>query len=358
MTIEVSRRELHEELGRATLGEVAAKYGISESWLEKLCRRHHVPIPPTSWWKKVRAGLAPSRKRLPRVQAELEKVVLYRPESHGPVMRPTPEALRDPLVLREADSHWRIRVPEDGEITHPLLMNGGLGALVSVRASETARARARRILQALLFACEPRGFSVGADEEGIFIGIRERVFHVILHERGTRPAGTDLAGGKNARERTPWGMVPTGRLCLQVREIWRAEDTFTDSPKRRLEDLLNQFFLRLVRETLEKRVVEAAGIVGEAMRRKREDQQRRHQEEQRREWENRDREQWLRWAEEWQRAEGLRGLANAIRASAGVVPADSELGRRLQWLEDRAAQADPLPRLLGEISGAKGHFSL
>lgn len=47
---------------------VAARYGVSSSFLARVCTRLNIPRPPRSYWAKVEFGQAPEKPDLPAPQ--------------------------------------------------------------------------------------------------------------------------------------------------------------------------------------------------------------------------------------------------------------------------------------------------
>lgn len=64
------RHILHEEVWAHPMTEVAARYGISDVMLRKICRKLDVPTPPRGYWAKVEADQKPRAPKLPRKAGE------------------------------------------------------------------------------------------------------------------------------------------------------------------------------------------------------------------------------------------------------------------------------------------------
>lgn len=61
----VSREKLYEEVWAEPMLKVAARYGVSSSFLARVCRRMNVPCPPRGYWARKTAGLASKAPPLP-----------------------------------------------------------------------------------------------------------------------------------------------------------------------------------------------------------------------------------------------------------------------------------------------------
>ena len=61
----VSREKLYEELWAEPATTVAARYGITSTYLARVCQRLNVPRPPRGYWAKKEFGKAPEPNPLP-----------------------------------------------------------------------------------------------------------------------------------------------------------------------------------------------------------------------------------------------------------------------------------------------------
>jgi hypothetical protein len=61
------RAELYEQVWKEPVRDVARKYGISDVWLAKVCRKLAVPRPPRGYWIRKRNGWP--EKQLPLTPA-------------------------------------------------------------------------------------------------------------------------------------------------------------------------------------------------------------------------------------------------------------------------------------------------
>ena len=49
------RTVLYKEVWSEPMGVVAARYGISDVMLKKICRKLEVPTPPRGYWDKIKS---------------------------------------------------------------------------------------------------------------------------------------------------------------------------------------------------------------------------------------------------------------------------------------------------------------
>jgi hypothetical protein len=52
----LTRQGVYRAVWAEPVHTVAARYGISDVGLAKLCRRHGIPLPGRGYWQQVRAG--------------------------------------------------------------------------------------------------------------------------------------------------------------------------------------------------------------------------------------------------------------------------------------------------------------
>lgn len=64
----VTRATLYEEVWAEPMTKVAARYGVSSSFLARVCTRMNVPRPERGYWAKLAAGKAPKQPPLPNAR--------------------------------------------------------------------------------------------------------------------------------------------------------------------------------------------------------------------------------------------------------------------------------------------------
>lgn len=64
----VTREKLYDEIWTDPITKVAIRYGVSDSFLVRICKRLNVPHPPRGYWAKLAAGKASPRPPLPDVR--------------------------------------------------------------------------------------------------------------------------------------------------------------------------------------------------------------------------------------------------------------------------------------------------
>lgn len=261
----VSREQLYRELWSEPAVAVAERYGISDVGLAKVCRRYNIPKPGLGYWAKREVGRAPAPTPLPPASDPALQSVHFQP---GDQASPTADV---PDYEREKDPEWRIRVPPDLKLTHPLvkaaaaglhsaakqparqtsyqeryrahLVAAGEGCL-DIAVSKPQVARALRIMQALVAALDKRGYSVAVNKKSeTIVTVLGEEFEIALNERQKQI--------KVKHEyHTSIELEPSGCLRLRIGPDYSSSGVM-DDPPRLLEDLLNRFVASLVRKAVE-----------------------------------------------------------------------------------------------------------
>lgn len=261
----VSREQLYRELWSEPALVVAKRYGISDVGLAKVCRRFDIPKPGLGYWAKREVGTAPAPTPLPPTSDPALQNVHLQPGVQAKATEDVPE------YEREKDKEWRIRVPPDLKLTHPLvkaaaaglhsaakqpvrptsyqeryrahLVGAGEGCL-DIAVSKPLIARALRIMQALVAALEKRGYSVAVNKKSeTIVTVLGEEFQIALNERQ-----------KQIRVKheyhTSIELEPSGCLRLRIGADYSSSGVM-DDPPRLVEDLLNRFVASLVRKAVE-----------------------------------------------------------------------------------------------------------
>lgn len=360
----MTREALYREVWSEPIVHVASRLGLSGRGLGKLCARHEIPVPPRGWWAKKRHGHRVRQTPLPGAFAKEQ--IVFEP-------RKTIEKPEDPPeITREKTPEWRIEVPENLAISHPLvkraaaairqvsrevsknrvvrwqdryqakLVKPGAGHL-DIAVSKASLPRASRIMQALLAAFDRRGFAVRVTEKNeTFVTVLGEAFQIALIERLKQVTVKHTYG-------TGIDLEPSGRLMLRIGSSYHNAGV-SDSTSRRIEDSLNRFAVNLVRRALEakrERAVHAErqerwGVQDEKNRLA---QQLRDSETLRR---RRLRTAAVRWARHQRNVEFVNAVERRLR-DASVSPEEQENAERwLSWASERLKAIDPIGELLGD----------
>jgi hypothetical protein len=370
----VSREQLYRELWAEPALIVAKRYGISDVGLAKVCERFGVPKPGLGYWAQRRVGKAPAPTPLPPTSDPRLATVYFYGES-----KPTTPAKEVPEYEREKDPEWRVLVPEDLRLSHPLvkataaalreagkgprqpggwadryrahLVRPGPGCL-DVAVSKPLVPRALRLRQALVSALEKRGYSLSVnDKSETMVRVLDEDFQIALVERQKQVQVSRSYG-------TVTDIEPSGRLRLRVGPDYSSSG-LADDPPRVLEDLLNRFIATLVRRAFQAKQERADREERERLKRERD-------EERERRWRAQDDERRLRDQQaltEQLRRRRLRTLASQWARHGRVSEFVALVERRIdeerlegerresatrwvEWARAEIAKTDPVERVL------------
>jgi hypothetical protein len=68
LAMAVTREELYEEVWAEPMTMVAARYGVSSSFMARVCDRLNVPQPHRGYWAQLKVGQAPPNAVLPNAR--------------------------------------------------------------------------------------------------------------------------------------------------------------------------------------------------------------------------------------------------------------------------------------------------
>lgn len=354
--VEFTREELFDMVWARPVLRLAREIGVSDVALSKACRKAAIPLPARGHWA-IPEVRRPGKPKLPDAP----------PDRQGPVQFSVlDESHRDLPAHRPARDEPRIGVPEQLVEPHPLVAStlkalkrtkvqdgragppiGGLDVATSPQQSD----RALRVLDALIKACEERGYSWEIGEEGTRISCDGEKIRIRLRETLTRqaipppPRKAGTKGGWRHDEdsfyypRHEW--VSTGRLSFQVEDHVhnRARRNWSGTARTPLESKLHEVIAGLP--------LIAAGIrlarqEREAWHRKYEEEQARLEEKARQEEiQRRLRARLVRSLEQWERFGRLMAFCRAADHEISKLPEPERRGAE-EWLSWATAHAEAL----------------
>lgn len=165
----VSRERLYEEIWAEPALTVAMRYGVSSSFLARVCQRLNVPRPARGYWAKLAAGKKQRRLPLPETRVGDETEWLRPgegPTAPPPELRPPdPEAPRSPPRPRAPDARHPLVVGVRGRFDVARVDRYGRlrprrSLLVDVYVSKDTLGKALRTANALFLELEGRGHRV------------------------------------------------------------------------------------------------------------------------------------------------------------------------------------------------------
>ncbi len=373
MSLQYDREELYQKVWERPLVKIAPEYGVSAVALAKACRRLFVPVPGRGHWAKLACGHPGTPKQSLR---KLDKV---------------------PVVFRSAQSDQKKEAMRENEIDpefaaiEQLLSSGALNPpamdpsakphVLIRRTSTRLRSRKRKDERGVLLPKEPGGLDVAVTAETIdrALQVMSQVLGV-LESRGftIEVTGTNRTAACINGQRVHFGIeetirrdvtqkprVPqpkeswdydrivtyqaTGKLQLIIYSgTWRSNAVrkrWTDAKIQRVENLIADFVVALMRTAV-------------VLRREEEENKQRELERQRRaqemiklreqiEAEEKRVKQFDQWVESWERAERLRRFIAFYAETTSKWSADRQLHYK-EWIEWANRQADRVDPFISE----------
>ncbi|MEI9914956.1 MAG: hypothetical protein WDN29_03190 [Methylovirgula sp.] len=190
---------------------VAAEFGVSDTAVRKMCRRHGIPVPSRGYWAQVAAGRTFPRPKLERAsRARLETVRFVGAGQPSREVKAVAERLKEKAkeVQRPPDQGApgeeiapQAHAAADDQEVHPLAARtrdklagaktgemariSGKG-LFTVVASAGQAVRIARVLTMLLRALEARGWSAKGDDKGLFLAPDDEPIRFEIAEQSAR----------------------------------------------------------------------------------------------------------------------------------------------------------------------------
>ncbi|MBA4387648.1 MAG: hypothetical protein C0404_06680 [Verrucomicrobia bacterium] len=271
---ELTREQLYAEVWTTPMSQLAKRYGLTDSGLAKICRKHRIPRPPRGYWQELRAGKNVRRHPLPPLKAG-ERELMIRISLPDPV-----DVDADQLVAAEAllaklpaclaiAAGWDEATPlsiqaaatarsvTHGSIVDDCLRRPRAKHRYDVRVSRGSAERAVRVMDQLISAFNSCGVQVAVEDDGqtrvqilgedipIYLTEETESRAVDPTPRQRRASVRDYSWvGPPHRER-----VPTGRLCVRVGDIgvYGVRRQWGDTARSRLEDRFEAVIRGLVK---------------------------------------------------------------------------------------------------------------
>lgn len=386
----ISREELYELVWKTPMLHLAKEYGLSDVGLAKLCRRHDIPTPPVGYWAKLAHGKEVIRPKLPSTQEESsidlkrerqepvevplaatffdpEIGTLAEEEQNGPAITVT-ESLRShhPAVARTREAlglSEKSRYRNSDSALHPY--GGREEPLLDITVGKSFVNRALRIFDAVIKACESRGYRIGpcenAWEHGLRIYAFGQPFQLKIREPSKRTLRELDADEKERLRKNPHAYISnkyeyllTGALQLELSRHSLPVKTLRDGKKRKIEDGLSRLMMAILREVDDhrKHVAEAARkeeLRREEQRKKQEEAERRRLEEEKRKQEQARVDELVQVAEAWRQSQTVRDYLIEARAAVlkrnGRIDEGGDIERWFQWAHYVVESIDPLSKV-------------
>ncbi len=358
-----NREKLYGEVWSMPLSKLAAKYGISDVRLGKVCRESSIPLPGLGYWARKAAGLRIEKPPVPKLRevpfVEHLKMPVRDSAGQGATLPPEPTdewyhrllktesrsidfqgiQARHKLVAKTEKKLAGASANRDG------VMEGQSQSSLDIRVSQSVLERALGLMNALVIVLEAEGFPVTIDPDRKW-AVAEIFGYPI------RFAITEkLQRTGQHFERDQWGNTVTiaGRLLTGVLELrlgdfsygQRLRDNGRDGKlERRLAECLGKL-MRLGRDE---------ALRAERLKRQTEEASRAAEEHRRLAQTIKEEEERVEvlevWAAAWLHAKNLRAFIDAYEAwlisgEVEVTPGTPD-GDRLVWMRQQADRLDPL----------------
>jgi hypothetical protein len=356
-----NRNELYEEVWNNPASKVAAKYGISDVMLGKVCRKLSIPVPGRGYWARKAAGqklkksLLPQLKEVPLVQ----RFKMPGETASKPVGPPPPDPTDEMFLrIRSMEStcieftsvqtrHKLIVASEKRLLRAKANRDGILEAqefpCLDIRVSHGTLQRALSLMNALIVQLESEGFPVlvGEGQYNTVATVSGHPIRFAILEK------LDIAGRHEVKEggwkRKIVDHALSGALELRMGDFTNGP-RFRDRKGKKLEGMLPQCIagiMRLGREEVLK--AERARLWEEERQRKSEELWKLSQEIGKEDAKVKELEE---WAASSAKAKQIRDFVHALEALWASQGADtsqgSSKGLRLEWMRLQANRIDPL----------------
>lgn len=322
MPIELTRKELFDQVWERPMIKVAADYGISDVALKKICDKHRIPVPGRGYWAKNAAGKKTKRTHFREVtDPAINRIVIYGSPAQG--LPETVKAAREAAKKREQRPENKVEVVAIPEDLHPkvartkkrlqkakpsekgLVTTSGPD-FFDLEIGTKSVTRVVAFLNALVTAATNRGYQVVKGNRALVFFVDDEALNFKIVEQTTRskhePTDAELAAIANWERRqerrlrswdyvdwtprpTPpdWDYEPNGHLQVVVNEGCYGHEglrrTFGDGKTQRIETLINAILEAFATWSA---AIKAKRIEDERRRREWEEQERRREEQRRR----------------------------------------------------------------------------
>jgi hypothetical protein len=374
-SITLSREVLYGQVWSEPMRTLSKRYGLSDVGLAKICKRLGIPVPERGYWAKKAVGKAHKPRLLKPLPAgsspESREVVIGLRKPGIVVVDSSPlkaqvefEARPENVVavpVRLVSPHRLVRLtvqalkPSRDHLPGQLVSNWREPHL-DIEVTKPLLDRALRIMDALVKACEARGWPVSlgelkADDRKSYVTVLEQRIPFGIREK-LQKVRNELKHDWDPA----FSSLPSGRLSVVIRQTWghSVDKSWDEDGRMSLESRLNEFVVGLVR----KAVIQIEQV------RQRELQKLQYVEEQRsrserlrlREEEEARRRDLLRQASQWAERKSILAYLEEVRKAAtqaGVLTAGSALLQWLGWADPYTASLDPIAGLISKAQGTQ-----
>lgn len=270
-------KELYHLVWSTPKTQLADIYDISDVGLAKICAKYQIPLPPRGYWAKLNAGKAVGKESLPKVALDNSQViklsVRVANRSNDCFLQNEDKKITDQeeqtnnIIIVNYDSNlqaltrsirdeWRRLYKERGCDEYGVVnLRVRLEEGVQFRTSPDQFERAIRIIDALIVAAKKRGYGVMIEEvyqgKDLCFVIDGQTIRVSMNEVSRKyPYRTSPQERERRYLNYPlYEYKPSGKLTFEIQEYddWQLSKKFSDTPRIRLEERLNDIMVALCR---------------------------------------------------------------------------------------------------------------
>lgn len=260
---------------------LAAKYGLSDVGLKKICRKLNVPTPLPGYWTKIQHQKSETRPPLPPLKYGARETYELKPrqEYEGQTEENKDTAKLDPKIAELFSAIEKVSkpiiVPERLVSPHPLvkitldilekekpdkygILRAWRQKYLNIRTSPSSLKRALRIMDTIIKAFEERSYKVefGKGEGPVtFIRIHDSTLDFELTEKVNSVPHIPTAAEIEKQKKSFWDrpprydFKPSGLLTLKIDEYYAKgyRKSWSDAKTQRLEDLLSDFIIGAIK---------------------------------------------------------------------------------------------------------------
>lgn len=266
-SISLHRHELYDLVWSEPMTRLAGKYGFSDVWLAKICKKYNIPRPGRGYWAKKKAGERVAVTRLPkRADDPIIDICIYparsskekEPRSNllaGQV--PKNIVVADVLTSPHPLIKETAKVLASSEADDTGIIALSVGDCLDVRVSRECVDRALRILDSLLKALLTIGVTIAVSQGSTIVNIGNESLEIRLYEALTRRRIKAIEHNLEGYYRFGYSLyadraIPSGILVLTINDKEFSygsthRRTWKDTEARRLEDCLSSFVSGLIK---------------------------------------------------------------------------------------------------------------
>jgi len=265
--VKLTRKELYDQIWSEPAVKLARKYGFSDVWLARICKKNNIPRPPRGYWARIESGQKVPKTPLPKGENRIIEIRVHDP------------GLKKEKTVSGASSDQKkrlksIEVPLYEETPHPFISdtakileissqdNTGLvppqEGCININVSKESLSRALCIMDSLIKMLTIMGFEVSLSGNSTEVKIDDVTLNIALREeldrkRRLKASEHNLEGyyqfGYRLFDKRAY---PTGKLIFSIDGLGfysQCRRTWRDTDSQRLEDCLKGIVLGLIRVT-------------------------------------------------------------------------------------------------------------